>query len=61
MERVQCFPVKLGASYLCYDHTDYAKIAFLFADHGLDLLGVKRAWKGETALAELVSQVPFLL
>jgi len=55
-ERLQRFPVQIGASYHCYDHTDYAYVAFLLPDSENGLLQVKNAWKGEVALAHLVKR-----
>ena len=56
-ERMRRFPVRIGASYLCHEHTDYADVAFLLPGSGTDFLQVKTVWKGETALAELVKSI----
>jgi hypothetical protein len=55
-ERLQRFPVQIGSSYRCYDHKDYADVAFQLSDNGTDLLQVKNAWKNESALAHLVKR-----
>ena len=56
-DRLRRFPVQIGASYRCYDHTDYVDVAFLLLGGETDLLQVKTIWKGETALAELVKSI----
>lgn len=56
-ERIRRFPVQVGASYRCHEHTDYADVAFLLPGSGTDLLQVKTVWKGEAALAELVKNI----
>lgn len=53
-ERLQRFPVQIGASSHCYENTDFAYVAFLLPDSENGLLQVKNAWKGEVALAHLV-------
>lgn len=55
-KRLRRFPVRIGASYHCYERTDYADGAFLFSNSENELLRVKTAWKGEAALAHLVKR-----
>lgn len=56
-ERLRRFPVQIGASYRCHEHTGYADVAFLLPGSGTDLLQVKTVWKGEAALAELIRSI----
>ncbi len=58
-ERIRRFPVQIGASYRCHEHTDYADVAFLLLGSGTDLLQVKAVWKwqGEAALGELLKSI----
>ncbi len=55
--RLRTFPVKVAASYFCYEQTDYADVAFLVPTGRRELLHVKSVWKGESALADLVIRI----
>jgi len=56
-ERIRRFPVQIGASYRCHEHTDYADVAFLLLGGGTELFQVKTVWKGEAVLVELVKSI----
>ena len=55
--RLTAYPVHIAARYRCYDRTDYADVAIDLPVGGEDALQVSARWKGQAALAQLVSQL----
>ena len=56
-DRIRRFPVRIGASYRVYHHSDHAEVAFYLLRSGTDVLRVKTVWKGETQLWQLVKRM----
>lgn len=55
--RLTNFPVQIAARYRCYDHTDYADVAVVLAPGAEDVLQISARWKGQAALAQLVTRL----
>lgn len=55
--RLAQFPVQIAARYRCYDRTDYADVAMVLNPGAEDALQVSARWKGQAALAQLVTQL----
>lgn len=55
--RLRPFPVRIGAGYRCSDHVDYADVALVRCGSPDDTLQLAPVWKGEAALARLVSSI----
>ena len=55
--RLERFDVRLASRYQCYDGTDYAEVALAFAEDTTPPLTVTAPWKGQAALAQLVTRL----